>query len=198
MVFPILSLAAVSFAIAWLGTLIMRPVAGRYGFVDKPGHRKVHRHPIPLGGGVAIFWAFALPLLLVLLVVHTVTFATRPDGTPNPYVGGVMRQAPMGYGLLGAMLAMPLLGLRDDRRAMGPVVKLFLQLAIAAAFVIAFDVRALTFLDKTLGMGPTPSVVMTVLWVTATEGAGPIPSTLSRNVRARTSNVTINAAAMAN
>ena len=43
-------------------------------------------------------------------------------------------------------------------------------MAIAAAFVAAFNVRALTFLDK-LGAGPVPSIVLTVLWITAITNA---------------------------
>jgi len=171
MTLAILSLGAVSFAIAWVATFSMRRVAPRFDFVDRPGHRKVHRAPTPLGGGVAIFVGFALPLLSVVIVCNTVTFADRPDGGGlAPYAGGVVRQTPMALGLLGAALAMHLLGLRDDRRAMGPFSKLFLQLAIVAVFVTAFDVRALTFLDK-LQVGRVPSIVLTVLWITAITNA---------------------------
>src|SRR6476661_1608450 len=67
MVYSILILGATSFAISWLGTLAMRSLAPRFGFVDKPGHRKIHRQPIPLGGGVAIFWAYVLPMLAAVI-----------------------------------------------------------------------------------------------------------------------------------
>ena len=164
MTLPILALAAVSFAIAWLATWLVRRVAPRLDFVDRPGHRKVHHAPTPLGGGVGVFLGFALPLLSVLLVCNLVSFRSRPDLAP--YAGGVVRQTPMALGLLGAMLATHLLGLLDDRRAMGPFAKLFVQLFITAAFVAYFDVRALTFLD-TLGAGRLPSVALTVLWITA-------------------------------
>ena len=168
MVYPILALGAASFAVAWAGTLLMRWLAPRVGFVDKPGHRKIHQNPIPLGGGVAILLGFALPLLAVLGICSFVTDA--PTSELYPYVGGVRRQTPMALGLLATLLAMHLLGLRDDRRAMGPFSKLVIQLAITAAFVAAFDVRALTFLDK-LEWGPVPSIAVTVLWITAITNA---------------------------
>jgi UDP-GlcNAc:undecaprenyl-phosphate GlcNAc-1-phosphate transferase len=168
MVYAILILGAASFAISWLGTLAMRSLAPRIGFVDKPGHRKIHRQPIPLGGGVAIYVAFALPMLAVLLACNVVS--TAPQSPYYHYVGGVIRHTPMALGLLGAMLAVHVLGLRDDRRAMGPFVKLFVQLAITTAFVAIFDVRALTFLDK-FGLGRLPSIVLTVLWITAITNA---------------------------
>ena len=51
-------------------TLAVKHVAPKVGFVDKPGHRKIHSNPKPLGGGIAIFWAFALPILAALSVVR--------------------------------------------------------------------------------------------------------------------------------
>jgi UDP-GlcNAc:undecaprenyl-phosphate/decaprenyl-phosphate GlcNAc-1-phosphate transferase len=168
MVYPILALGAASFVASLLGTFAMRRFAPRIGFVDRPGHRKIHQDPIPLGGGVAIFLAFALPLLAVLGYCAVVT--PVPGSEFYHYVGGVSRQTPMALGLLCSMLAMHLLGLRDDRRAMGPFSKLVVQLAITAAFVAVFDVRALTFLDK-LGLGRLPSILVTVLWITAITNA---------------------------
>ena len=168
MVYPILALGAASFFVALVGTFLVRDIAPRIGFVDKPGHRKTHQKPIPLGGGVAILLGFALPLLAVLAVCNVVTVV--PGSDFYDYVGGVKRQTPMALGLVGAMLAMHLLGLRDDWRAMGPFSKLLFQLAITAAFVTLFDVRALTFLDK-FGLGPIPSIVLTVLWITAITNA---------------------------
>ena len=171
MVLPILSLALVSFSIAWVGTWVMRRVAPRIGLVDKPAHRKIHKQPTPLGGGVAIFLGVALPLLAVVVVCNTVTLARNPDGSGlGHYAGGVVLQTPMVLGLVGALLAMHVMGLLDDRRALGPFSKLAVQTAVAAAFVVAFNVRALTLLDD-LGLGPVPSVVVTVLWITAITNA---------------------------
>ena len=163
----ILLLGAASFAVSWVVTLLMRSVAPRLGFVDKPGHRKIHAKPVPLGGGVAIFLGVALPLLAVLIFCNVATFAAPMQ----PYAGGVIRQTPMALGLIGAMLAVHVLGLVDDRKALGPFVKLVAQLAITAAFVAAFDVRALTFLDEKLGLGSFPSIALTVLWITAITNA---------------------------
>jgi UDP-GlcNAc:undecaprenyl-phosphate GlcNAc-1-phosphate transferase len=174
----ILSLAAVSFVVAWAVTFAMRRIAPRFNFVDRPGHRKVHRAATPLGGGVGIFLGFAIPLLLAVWVVPSLPptpGSAMAESTPARQLfaalqGGIVRQRPMALGLVGAMLAMHLLGLRDDRRAMGPFSKLFVQLAIVAAFVAYFDVRALTVLDK-LHLGRLPSIVVTVLWITAISNA---------------------------
>src|SRR5580700_10492843 len=63
MILVILLLIAASFAISWLVTAWMRSFAPRIGFVDKPGGRKIHDNPKPLGGGVGIFWGLSLPII---------------------------------------------------------------------------------------------------------------------------------------
>ena len=67
MILALLSLGAVSFVISLVATFVVKRVAIRIGFVDKPGHRKIHSKPIALGGGIAIFVAFALPMAAALL-----------------------------------------------------------------------------------------------------------------------------------
>src|SRR4051812_27015935 len=101
MTLAILSFGLVSFAIAWLGTLAMKRLAPRVGLVDKPGHRKIHHTPIPLGGGVAIFLAFTLPLLAAVVAAWAVSAATPPPGLAflrdnwAAYVGGARQQTAM-------------------------------------------------------------------------------------------------------
>ena len=164
MVRIVLGFGAVSFVISWVATWAMKRLAPRVGFVDKPGHRKIHRAPIPLGGGVAIFLGFALPILLVLLVCNVVTFA--PEYPLYAFIGGVLRQTNMALALLAAMLALHVMGLLDDRRALGPYLKLLVQLAVTTALVVPF--KPLRVLDN---LGPVVSVVLTVLWITAITNA---------------------------
>jgi UDP-GlcNAc:undecaprenyl-phosphate GlcNAc-1-phosphate transferase len=44
----------VAFAVAAAGTWVATRVARRVGLVDRPGPRKLHAAPVPLGGGVAV------------------------------------------------------------------------------------------------------------------------------------------------
>ena len=55
-------LVSLSVFVALLGT--MNRLARRWGWVDKPNHRKVHHAPVPLTGGVTIVLACLLPLAL--------------------------------------------------------------------------------------------------------------------------------------
>src|SRR6056297_1660335 len=47
-----------------LATVIIKRIAVNKGIVDRPSPRKIHNKPIPLLGGVAIFIAFFLMLIL--------------------------------------------------------------------------------------------------------------------------------------
>ena len=50
--------SAKAFFISVVATPIIRDVFRSYNVVDRPGMRKVHRHPIPRVGGVAIALAY--------------------------------------------------------------------------------------------------------------------------------------------
>ena len=57
-----------TFAIALITSLVItlpvRQFAIRVGMVDRPGPRKIHAHPIPLLGGIAIYFAVILALFI--------------------------------------------------------------------------------------------------------------------------------------
>ena len=63
----------IAFAIALVGSLCLtvpvRRFALQYGMVDHPGPRKVHLHPVPLFGGIAIYLGFVLAILLTCCTV---------------------------------------------------------------------------------------------------------------------------------
>jgi UDP-GlcNAc:undecaprenyl-phosphate GlcNAc-1-phosphate transferase len=175
----ILALVAISFVISWLLTFAMIRLAPRLGFVDKPGGRKIHANPKPLGGGVAIFLGIALPMLLGLVLVNFAGgwIVERFDNRREVYdlVAGGQYQTPLSLGLLAAMLVMHAMGLFDDRKALGPYLKLFIQLAVTTTLVVGFKMRALTALDdlvvQNVRVGYALSVVATVLWIVAITNA---------------------------
>jgi UDP-GlcNAc:undecaprenyl-phosphate/decaprenyl-phosphate GlcNAc-1-phosphate transferase len=201
----ILALVAVSFVIAAVGTRVMIWLSPRIGFVDKPGGRKIHEKPKPLGGGVAITAALLLPLVAATSFIlfakptsiegrHLAPFvptkvidrldlgslstdqwqtksATAPDYSKiEAYWSGARGQAPLLLAFAGAILVLHLMGLIDDRRALGPYLKLFIQFAVTVALVIGFNLRAMTFLDTHVG-GPWLSYLVTIFWIAAITNA---------------------------
>jgi len=175
MIRVILCLIAVSFAISWLVTRWMRAFAVRIGFVDRPGGRKIHQNPKPLGGGVGVFFGLILPIVCGL---GYVTFAQPPGflrsmaaGPIDAYWSGARQQAPLGWEILVAGALIHVLGLWDDRKALGPMFKLIVQLAITTALVLAANLRILTFLDSAIPGGRVVSVVLTIFWIAAVTNA---------------------------
>ena len=80
-------------------------------------------------------------------------------------------QAPLAWKILGAALAIHLLGLWDDKKALGPIFKLIVQLLIITALVLAANLRVLTFLDQVTPGGKAVSTLVTILWIAAVTNA---------------------------
>src|SRR5579871_1404471 len=168
-VWAVLGLSVGAFAIAWCLTLLMKHLSPRIGFVDKPGGRKIHANPKPLGGGVAIFWAFALPMLVGMAII---VFGHPPQSLEgriphlDQYWSGMRERAPMALGMLLAALIMHVMGLVDDRKALGPYSKLLVQLGTVTALVLFLpELRVLT------ALGGATSAICTIVWITAIANA---------------------------
>ncbi len=130
-------LIAVSALIVAAGaTPLARRVAGRWGFVDRPGVRKVHHTTIPRLGGAAIYLAF-----IVALLAFGRLFYIRQ-------IAGIF---------LGATLVSGL-GLWDDRRSLMPWTKL-------AGQVLAAGILVLSGVQVQAAHHPVLNVLLTLVWV---------------------------------
>jgi UDP-GlcNAc:undecaprenyl-phosphate/decaprenyl-phosphate GlcNAc-1-phosphate transferase len=117
-------------------TPVVRITAQRLGVVDQPSKRKQHLVPTPLLGGVAIYLAF-----IVALVLLGNRFYINQ-------VAGIF---------LGATMV-SFLGLWDDRRGLRPGIKLIGQF-LAASVLILSDVRVSFLPWEWL------NIALTLLWV---------------------------------
>jgi UDP-GlcNAc:undecaprenyl-phosphate/decaprenyl-phosphate GlcNAc-1-phosphate transferase len=180
--FVILALGAISFVLSLVLVGVMVRVAPRLGFVDRPGGRKAHGGAMPLGGGVGIFLAIALPMLAVVgfVLVRGPAFergqrTTIISGVSAPapaYWSGAREKVPLALAIVAAVAAMHLLGLADDRWALGPFVKLICQLAIIAALVAPFrELRILWALDGFLHTRGLLPAILAILWIAAITNA---------------------------
>lgn len=114
----LLWMAAKAFFIALILTPIIRDVSRSFNMVDRPGLRKVHAHPVPRVGGVAIAVSYGLSLIAI-------------SGVDRPWSTGL---APWKV-IPGAAIAF-LVGLLDDLISLRPVVKLA-GLVVAASVAFA-------------------------------------------------------------
>ncbi|MBL9119775.1 MAG: undecaprenyl/decaprenyl-phosphate alpha-N-acetylglucosaminyl 1-phosphate transferase [Phycisphaerae bacterium] len=165
----VLACIALGFAIACPVTAILVRLGHRVGALDSAGsagHVKVLRK-VPNIGGVAIFWGFAAPVFFALF-----TISLRPDELfrlvpPAAAFEARLREAlPTAWALLGGAVVLHVMGLIDDRKALGPLLKLGLQVGVAVVVATFFDVRLLAALGEWWGTpGDLASIVVTVLWI---------------------------------
>lgn len=128
----------------------------RRGFVDDPGHRKIHGTPIPLAGGFAVFTGMVLVILAGVAAVQIPEL--DPIAVDRLSYGLGRRAYELGAILFGA-LAMLLLGAWDDRYELKPAAKFAGQAAIAL-LVAASGVRVTLFVPSVLF-----SYAITILWI---------------------------------
>ncbi|GAB4556281.1 MAG: MraY family glycosyltransferase [Anaerolineae bacterium] len=107
---------AVGFAASVGLAPLARQLAHRIGLVDKPSARKVHRAPIPLMGGLAIYLAFMLALLM---------FGNYPKHINELIV------------IVGCATFLVYIGFQDDRKELRPRTKYLAQIAVATVSAAA-------------------------------------------------------------
>ncbi len=155
-------------------TWFMRWIGHRAGAHDTaplPGQIKAPTRKVPNTGGVAIFLSIALPLLAGVLAVRLLPdllISLAP--AIRPHLPGLQDSSSGVLWFLATLTVMHLLGLVDDRRPLGPMLKLAIMLGAAGTLVFTTDSRLLTMADTYVG-GPWLSILVTVLWVTIISNA---------------------------
>src|SRR5271155_1601392 len=125
-------------------TVPVRALALRVGMVDLPGPRKMHVHPIPLLGGVAMYIAVVLAILFAF------------HGPAREQIVGI---------LIGATLVAAF-GIMDDRGLLHHQIKLFLAMPLAAVILLLSGIHAQVF--SVIVGGRTGDILdagLTVVWV---------------------------------
>lgn len=170
-----LSLVLVSFAVAAPLTWVMMRLGTRLRMLDSAGvagQVKAARRAIPNTGGVAVFWAIALPMAVGLAGAWLVT-PEQLTGVLNAagHVESVRTQTPLALVFLACLLGLHIMGLIDDRRPLGPYIKLGLMTLAAGVMVIGTrDTRLLTLVDAHVG-GPWASMVISIAWIVVVTNA---------------------------
>lgn len=96
-------------------TPLSRQIAMRLGVVDAPNHRKIHKDHKPLMGGLAIFTAFALALILFSPQHYLVQFGA----------------------VLAGSTVLCITGLVDDRYNLSPITRFIVMIAAACMLILA-------------------------------------------------------------
>jgi UDP-GlcNAc:undecaprenyl-phosphate/decaprenyl-phosphate GlcNAc-1-phosphate transferase len=154
-----IGLTAVSVVIGVGFTAIARAIAPRFGLVDRPGGRKAHNAPTPMGGGVAI-WATTIVVLGLGAIILVFFKSSLPPDLAR-HASGLFERGPELLGIFGLATLVMVMGLIDDRVGLGWKPRLFVQFALATVLVLA-NIRFTLFwpLNHPLVAGG-----LTVLWI---------------------------------
>lgn len=158
----ILWAALPSFFVSLVAAYLVRQVAPRWGLVDRPGHRKVHTTPTPLGGGLAIFAGIVLPLACGSLWLFLAPQHVSLPEIVILHTSGILSQLPKLWFLVGGGLVLVVLGLIDDRRGLDWRVRLLVQVCVASALVWRWEGWRLSLylIDH-----PWVTMPLSVLWI---------------------------------
>ncbi len=144
-------------------TICVKQLSIRTDFVSQPREGRYNRNVIALGGGIAIFWTIAL---FILAGAAMVKFVVAPghlafiDQSLAQHAAGFMTKINDLLIVLAAAMILHLMGLWDDKKHLGPFVKLGVQ--FAAAFIAAWfaDIRVEMFIENKL-----ITTALSVFWI---------------------------------
>ena len=144
-----MTLGLLAFSIALVTSLVItlpvRQFAIRLGMIDRPGPRKIHLQPIPLLGGMAIYFAVILAL-----------WVSKPGEALSKILAIVAG---------GALLLV--VGTLDDRGLLHHQVKLFLAMPAAGLIVFLSGIRAQIFSTLLPGhFSLIMNALVTLFWIT--------------------------------
>ena len=145
-----MSAGLLAFFIALFASMVLtvpvRALALRVGMVDLPGPRKVHRQPIPLLGGLAMYGGVMLAIIFAF------------DGAARAQSVGIVT----GATLVAAV------GFLDDRGWLHHQIKLFVGMPLAACILLASGIHAQAFELVVPGRaGYALDAALTIFWVVA-------------------------------
>ena len=168
MFITLLILAALipSFLISVVAVGWVRGAAERLGLLDKPGARKVHTTPIPLGGGLGI-WAgtvgtLGLGTLGVLVVSQVPSLASLLPTSVGQHLGGLLGKITEIWVIVGCGSVLMVLGLLDDRRGIPWYIRLGVEFAVASFCVYWQGLQLTAYIDL-----PWLTGALSVLWIVA-------------------------------
>ncbi|MFO0939382.1 MAG: MraY family glycosyltransferase [Pirellulales bacterium] len=155
-----------SFLVSLVAVGWVRRAAERLGLLDKPGHRKVHSVPIPLGGGLGI-WAgvvatMAAGTIAVLILASNQSLAEYLPPSLTQHLSGLSSKIFEIWVIIGCGTVLVLLGLADDRKGIPWWLRLGVEFAVASFCVYFQGLQLTAFIDL-----PWLTGALSVLWIVA-------------------------------
>ena len=153
---------AIAFLLAFITAYVITPYTIRFAkkihALDMPRKRKMHDHPMPRLGGIAIIVGFIISTIYLLIVmsVEKTLILNGPDGYTTKLIG-----------FLAGIVVLGIFCFFDDWKGLPPYIKLLGQI-IAAAIVtysgLRIDKIVISHLN-TIISNETISIIITIIWI---------------------------------
>lgn len=121
-----LIVASISFAVSLIAFPFVLKYARAHGIVDCPNARKLQRVPVPVMGGVVVYWGVLVGGVVLELFMHSDILM---------------------YGLIG-MTVMMLVGVWDDMKDISAALRFLIEASMVTAFMLVTD----TYIDDLHGL----------------------------------------------
>ena len=134
------------FIVAWIHPLIVKMSKQRH-VVDMPDHRKLQRDPVPVLGGMAVYFGIIVGIGVVSMIFNSYAL----------------------FSCAVAMTVMVYLGTLDDLLGLSPTLRLALEI-LTVAFVVKMDMVNINDFHGLFGIGKLPVFVSLPLCVVSCVG----------------------------
>ena len=144
-------------------TAVVRKLAAQSGFVARPAADRYHQTIVPLGGGIAIFAAL---MIIIAGAVGGVKFFAASGyldwlgESVTIHTAGFLEKSNQLMVVLLCILVLFVLGLRDDKKHLGPFFKLAVQFAVAIAAAWFAEIRVELFIENRI-----ITSVLSAVWI---------------------------------
>jgi UDP-GlcNAc:undecaprenyl-phosphate GlcNAc-1-phosphate transferase len=162
----VLGLGLVALVVSLVATRLATLLGRRLNALDAlgvAGQVKAEVRRVPNIGGIGVVAGLLVPVVGAMVLAPMVDGPHRELTAPSAVVFDAVV-------LVAAILLLHVLGLIDDRRPLGPWLKLALMALPAVAIPLLTDSRLLTLLDQFPG-GEALSIAITALWLLAMTNA---------------------------
>ncbi|UYV12515.1 MAG: undecaprenyl/decaprenyl-phosphate alpha-N-acetylglucosaminyl 1-phosphate transferase [Phycisphaera sp.] len=162
----VLALGVVALLVSLFATGLATRLGRRLNALDAAGvagQVKADARRVPNIGGIGVVAGLVVPIVGALVLAPIIDGPHREATDPSAVVLDAII-------LLAAIALLHVLGLVDDRKPLGPLIKLGLMALPAVAIPLLTDSRLLTLLDAYPG-GEALSVAITALWLLAMTNA---------------------------
>ena len=152
-----------SFILSLSLTGLVRSLAQRWGFVCRPAKGRFGTRTVPLGGGISIFTTLALVVGATAIAIEMLFvpgkfgwIAERVNIDPADFSAKIHELVI----IMGCASVLFAVGLWDDIKRLGPVVKLAVQFAVAMAAAVFAETRVEFFIENTV-----VTSLLSALWI---------------------------------